>query len=370
MGFDLFTSKQAALIGVDVGATAIKMVELNRNKNGLRLERFAIESLAIGIISDGVVVKPDDLTEAIKRCHVKLGSKIKSVAMGLPMEAVFVKRLTVDMDLSESQIEENVVTQLSALMSIDASEINVDFQTVPPSIDLVDGSESSGSESIPANIDKQDVLAIAAKREKIEERSTPIENAGLKLLIIDSESLAMHTALDEMLSRNGSSLQDRNHALVQVSEHSMTLVVLRNGEAIYSRDAAFGFGQLVSDVVMQFGVSEHDAKQIVAGQMDGPDGYESLARQTVESATQEIQRAMQLFMTSTSFVSVEAIHLHGDGSHISGLAENISQVLSVNCEVINPFNGIEISAAASNDLDAHASSLVVACGLAFRRFDL
>lgn len=375
MSFDLFTSKESALIGVDVGAIAIKMVEINRTKTGFRLENFSIEPLPFGVISDGSVTKPDDLSEAIRRCHSKMASKTKSVALSLPMECVFVKRLLVDMGLSEGEMESEVARQLSALMSIDPEEINIDFQSMPSSSLSAaveeSGSLESSSPKAPDARAQQDVIAMAAKREKIDERLHPLENAGLKAVVIDSEILGMHTALDELLTREGSLIEDKNHVLINVSEHTMALVVLRNGEAIYTRDTAFGFGQLLSDIVMRYGVSEASAIQIIDGEAQAPEGFDALRTNHVQSAVQEIQRSLQLFMTSTSHVGVEAIHLHGEGALLGGLDVGVAQALGVACNVFDPFKGIEISSeAGSKGLARHASSLVVACGLAFRRFEL
>lgn len=375
LSFDLFTSKKSALIGVDVGRFAIKMVEIVRTKTGFRIENFAIEPLASGVISDGLVNNPDELSEAIRRCHSKMATKTKSVALGLPMECVFIKRLVVNAGLSEADMESEVARQLSSLMSIDPEEINIDFQNMP-SFGLNPTSDAPGSLDLavpitPDGATQQDVIAMAAKREKIDERVSPLENAGLKAVVIDSEILAMHTALDELLTREGSNIQDKNHALVNVSEHNMALVVLRNGEALYTRDAAFGFGQLLSDIVMRYGVSEASAIQIIDGKAQAPEGFDALRTNHVQSAVQEIQRSLQLFMTSTSHIGVEAIFLHGEGALMEGLDVGIAQGLGVACNVLDPFKGIEISSeAASKGLALHASSLVVACGLAFRRFDL
>jgi type IV pilus assembly protein PilM len=369
---ELFSRKQAPVIGLDVGVSAIRMVELGRTKTGLRLERFATVPLEAGIFLDGAVAKPEELTEAIERCHGLLRSKTKAVVMGLPLEATFIKRLTIGSELTEEETEEEVANQVSALMLIDPSEISIDFQPMAPAAPVVvagEDGEEVPAPAAPVDSSVQEVLAMAAKRSKIDELLVPIESAGLRVTVIDSQTLAMHTALDEILSAKGQEIADTNQALVEFGPQTTRLVVLRNGEVIYTRDAMFGLAQLVSDTIMRFGVSEESAHQIIAGEIPTPDGFEDVVRTHVETATQEVQRAMQLFMTSTSFVSVDAIFLHEEGCQLEGLAESIEKVLNTPCAILNPLEGLEIAPAASG-ATAQAHCLLVACGLAYRRFDL
>lgn len=364
MGFEIFSSKRAPLIGVDLGATAIKMVELCETKKGLRVERFAVVPLADGIVVDGVISKPTEYTEAIRTCHMRLGSRSKQVVIALPSESIFFKRLTIAPSLKEEEIEEDVTTQLSSLMLIDPADISVDFQMLGS--DSQDASKPGGSDS--ADGGPQEVLAMAAKREKVDERLLLVESAGLRVAIVDAETLAMHGVIEQIDTARGQSMIDRNYALFEYGLHMTRLVVLRNGEVIYARDCAFGLAQLISDVIMRFGVSEESAKNIVHGNASGPDGYDSLLLEHIEVAAQEAQRTMQLFATSTAFVSADEIYLHGDACQMNGLDSKIEKTLGVKCSIIDPLQGLAISQQAI-DVQKYAPSLLVACGLAYRRFD-
>lgn len=356
----MFSPKSVPLIGVDVAATAIRMVELSHVKTGFRLDRFAIEPLQDGVVTDGTVIRADDLAEAIRRCHEKLRSRIRTVAIALPTESVFIKRLIMNPDFREDELEEEVATRLSALMLIDPSDINIDFQAMDPML---------GEGGLPPQDESQlDVLAMAVKRTKIDERLIPIETAGLRVIKVDAETLAIHTVLDEMFSRRGQSMDNKNHAVVEFGKRMTRLLVLRNGEVIYTRDIAFGTDQLMSDVVMRFGVNEENANEMVFGESKKPEGFEGIIKLHVESGTQEVQRAMQLFMTSTAHIGVDAILLHGEGCAVGKMAESIGEALATSCSILDPLEGLELGPAASG-ASANSAILVVACGLAYRRFD-
>lgn len=348
------------MIGLDIGTDCVKMVELGQKKDVVMVERCAIQPLPEGALLDGAIVKADEVAQAIKSCHAKLGSKSKSVAIALPISAVVIKRLNIGLDLNEDQAEEEVTAQIGGMLPFDAAEANIDFQLMPPAL------ESLGEDG---QSQTQAVLAVAVKREKLDEWTSVVEDAGLRVVIADSESFAYHTALQELLDRREESVADKNWALVSIGHNNMSFVVLRNGEVIYSRDASFGLANLASEVMMQFGVDESVATAIVKGDRPEPEGYERALAGYVESAAQEIQRAFQLFVTSTSYTDIDGVLVHEEGASIDGISDLVSEQLQTRCWNFNPFDGLEIGPDVNAQDDKLFGRLVVACGLAYRRFD-
>ena len=87
-------------------------------------------------------------------------------------------------------------------------------------------------------------------------------------------------------------------------------------------------------------------------------------------AGEAIQRAMQFFFTSTPYNSVDHILLTGGSAVIPGLDEIVSTRTQVNTVIANPFSSMAISPRIQlKRLVTDAPSLMVACGLALRRFD-
>jgi len=90
----------------------------------------------------------------------------------------------------------------------------------------------------------------------------------------------------------------------------------------------------------------------------------------MENLAIEVQRALQFFFTSTQFNSVEHILLAGGSAVIPGLDEVVSTRTQVNTLVANPFATMQTSPRIQlKRLMVDAPSLIVACGLAMRRFD-
>ncbi|MFO0103512.1 MAG: pilus assembly protein PilM, partial [Betaproteobacteria bacterium] len=107
MPFDLpFSSKTPPLIGLDIGSSSVKLVELSRGAGGVvRLERYAIEPLPRGAVVDGNIDKIEVVAEAVKRALRRAGCRIKNVSLALPASAVITKRIALPANLREEELE-------------------------------------------------------------------------------------------------------------------------------------------------------------------------------------------------------------------------------------------------------------------------
>src|SRR6185503_6255697 len=98
----IFKPKAPPLVGADLSSSAIKMVELAEAGKGLyRVERYAIEPLPKDSVVDGNINNLDAVSDALKRCHKRMGSSIKNLALALPNAAVITKKILVPAGQSE-----------------------------------------------------------------------------------------------------------------------------------------------------------------------------------------------------------------------------------------------------------------------------
>ncbi len=159
-------------------------------------------------------------------------------------------------------------------------------------------------------------------------------------------------------------------ALIDAGANAMNLTVLRNGQQVYAREQAFGGGQLTQDIARHYGMSIEDAEAAKrAGNL--PEGYEvELLNPFMENLALEVSRALQFFFTSTQYNQVDHIVLAGGCAVIPGIDEVVATRTQVNTLIANPFANMVLSdRVRAKSLLADASSLMVACGLALRRFD-
>jgi type IV pilus assembly protein PilM len=356
MKLDLFTAAAPPLFGLDISSSSVKMLELvDAGKGGYRVERYAIEPLARDSVVDGNINNLEAVGEAVKRAYQRMGTRTKHVAMAVPSGAVISKKIIVSAALREEELEVQVESEANQYIPFALEEVNLDFQILGPS---------------PTNPEEQEVLIAATRKEKVEDRIAVANLAGLKPLVMDVESFAQQTALSLVVQGLPGGGKDQNVAVVDVGANVMQVTVLRNDQSVYTREQAFGGNQLTQDIVTRYGMTPEEAEN--AKRSGGlPDDFESeVMKPFMENLSMEVQRALQFFFTSTQYHEVNHILLAGGSAVIPKLDEVVNTRTQVPASVANPFSLMQASPRIQlKRLMVDAPSLIVACGLAIRRFD-
>jgi len=356
MHFDLFTPKAPPLFGLDISSSSVKMLEIvDSGKGGYRVERYAIEPLPKDAVVDGNMNNLEAVSDAVKRAHTRLGTRVKHVAMAVPTGAVISKKIIVPASVRDDELELQVESEANQYIPFALEEVNLDFQVLGPS---------------PTNPEEQEVLLAATRKEKVEDRVAVAHLAGLKPLVMDVEAFAQQSALSLVVQALPNAGKEQNIAVVDVGANIMNVSVLRNEQSIYTREQAFGGSQLTQEIVTRYGMSVEEAESAKrSGGM--PEDYEAeVLRPFMENLSMEVQRALQFFFTSTQYHSIDHILLAGGSAVIPGLDAVVNARTQVATSVANPFAAMQTSPRVQlKRLMIDAPSLIVACGLAMRRFD-
>jgi type IV pilus assembly protein PilM len=354
--FSFLDTSAPPLIGVDVSSTALKLVELaEAGKGSYRLERYAIEPLAKDVVTDGNIANLDQVADALRRAHKRLGSRNRNVALALPAAMVITKKIIVPAGQTEDELELQVETEANQYIPFALDEVNLDFQTLGPA---------------PSSPEEVEVLIAASRKEKVEDRVAIADAAGLKPRVMDVESYATEEAFKLIAPSLPANGRDQNIALVDVGAHVMHFYVLRNNQILFSRDQAFGGNQLTHEIQRAFNLSPEEAES--AKKNAGlPENYDvDVLQPFMETLALEVTRALQFFFTSTSYSQVDQIVLAGGCALVPGLDELVAKRAGANTIVGNPFANMAVSdRIRPRQLAADAPLLLIACGLALRSFD-
>src|SRR5947199_7029710 len=354
--FSFLQATAPPLIGVDISSSALKLVELSETgKGAYRLERYAIEPLPKDVVTDGNIANLDQVAEALRRGHKRLGSRNRNVALALPAAMVITKKIIVASGQSEEELELQVETEANQYIPFALDEVNLDFRILGPA---------------PNNADEVEVLIAASRKEKVDDRVAIAEAAGLKPRVMDVESYATQDAFQMIAPSLPANGRDQNIALVDIGAHVMHFYVLRNNQILFSRDQAFGGNQLTQDIQRAFNLSPEEAESAKKNQ-GLPENYDSDVLQPfMETLALEITRALQFFFTSTSYNQVDQIVLAGGCSLLPGLDELVSKRAGVGTMVANPFANMQASERIRpRQLALDAPMLMIATGLAMRSFE-
>ncbi len=360
MGFSIdlsvFNPKGRPLIGVDVSPSGVKLVELAESGRGrFRLERYAMDTLPRDAVSDGNVANLDAVADAIRRCWKRLSTTTRNAAMAVPASAVITKKISVPAGQREHELEALVESEANQYIPFALDEVNLDFQVV--------GESESGEE--------MEVLIAASRKDKVEDRVAAAESAGLKPTVMDVESYAALAAFELLdLPLDGMEPQNALVAYVDVGSQVTSASILKAGQPIYFREQNFGGNLLTDEVMRSYGMGLDEAEQAKRSG-DLPDNYEQeLLRPFMENLGGEVARALQFFYSSTQYNHVDLIVLAGGCAAMPGVDKVVQGRTQVPTVVADPFARMEVaSTVRKTALKSDAPALMVACGLALRRFD-
>ena len=356
VSFDIFSTKPAATLGIDIGTGSVRLVELDRDASGQWvLERCAVEPLPSGVIaSDGSIEQFDQAVDAVKRVVRKSGTRAKTAVAALPPSAVIAKKVVLPEGLSENEIDLQIESEAGQYIPFSLDEVSLDYYVMGPS------RTSAGDE---------EVMIVAARKERVDDMTALMNAAGLRLKVLDVASFAMQAAAERLIKGLPHRGRDAMIALVHVGAASTYVYMLRNGEVLFEREQPFGGTHLTQHIARLYGMTQEEAEsKKVAGQL--PDDYsEVILRPFMERLAQEMQSALQFFYSSTPYNKVDYMLLSGGSASLSKLTEVVTQTTGAACLLANPFDGMTMgSQVQDRKLRRDAPAFLTACGLAMRRF--
>ncbi len=353
---DIFTAKAPPMLGLDIGTTSVKLVELSEAGRGqYRVERYVIEPLPKDAVKEGDVANEEQVVEILHEAWKQMGTRVKNVVMSLPSSAVITKKILLPASLSGLELETQVESEANQVIPFSLDEVNLDFQVLGPSL---------GS---PNDVE---VLLAAARKEKVEDRVALAEAAGLKALVMDVESYATLTAYECMAGLLPNEGAEQTVVIFDIGANGMHINALSDNESVYLREHGFGGSQLNYEISRRYGMTTEEA-EIAKRKGTLPETYEiEVLRPYSETLAMEIGRALQLFTSSTQYHKVDHVLLAGGGAIIPGIEEVVGARVGIPTRVANPFSRMSAGAKIrQQQLANDAPALFVACGLAMRRFD-
>ena len=342
------------LVGVDIGTSSIKLVQLSRSGNSYRLEAFGVEQLPENSVSEGVIVEPDAVSTALRQAVKRAGVSAKRCAMAVTGSAVITKMINLPADLSEDDIEAQIEVEAGHYIPYPREEVSLDFEVLGPS---------------PRNADLLEILLAASKTEHVDMRREVAELAGLSVQVVDVESFAVSNAFDLVRSAAGID-ESQTLAVLNIGSTSSSMIVLRGNRSIYNREHSFGGNQLIEECMRRYGMDVNQARFMQRGE-EPPAGFEDEVLEPFrQSIIQQISRVLQFYASSSDYMSINMLYLSGGGALIPGLAEALGDEIGISTELGDPLKNVRLAPRINaRQLDLVRPALTIACGLALRGFN-
>lgn len=318
--------KKRDVIGLDIGCSSIKLVELKGDKNGFKLQNLAISPLPPEAIVDGALMDSVTIIDAIKDVVNASRTKTKDVVTSVSGHSVIVKKISLPF-MTEAELEESIQWEAERYIPFDINDVNIDFQIFG---------------STPENPEVMDVILVAAKKDIINDYVSVIMEAGLNPVIIDTDSFA----LENMMAINYEIDQEETIAIVNVGASITNMNIIKNNLSAFTRDIFKGGNQITEEIQRQLHVDHDEAEKIKVGakvDLTSQPIIQNVLKTASESLAIEIGNSLDFFQSTTTYEKIAKIYLSGGGSKIKDFDMILQQQIGIPVEVVNPFKKIEYS---------------------------
>lgn len=341
------------LIGVDLGTSGIKVVELAKKGKSFKLVRYASAPLSEGAIIEDEINKETEIIEAINEAFNSAGIKSRNVCIGLYGPNTIARKLQVEGgDLED--IEEQVEFEADQYLPFSYEDGKVDFHVV--------GENEGGG---------VDVIIAGCKGDTYEEFLELARNAKLKVKVVDLSILAL-TNVFEFLFKDNLKNSNDSYLILDIGAQTTSFVVYKSGNVNFAKEIAAGGMMFTEEIQRQMGVNYIEAEDLkITGDEEGnlPEEVALIIEQVSEVVLGEIQKTLDFYINSSSDEGIVSCYVTGGAIQTAGFLERLEEVIGLPVEELNPFEAIDYSSSQFSDEDIneiiHAG--MVAIGLGMRK---
>ncbi len=348
---NLFTKKGKSSIGLDVGSSLIKMVEIDHLKEEPVLMRYGIIKIPPEAIVEGEIMDRSLVVEGIQECAAKAGISRKNVVTAVSGRAVIVKKVVMD-KMNPDDAKEAIFWEAEQHVPFDIDDVCLDFQIL--------------KEDVGAN--QMEILLVAAKKEMVNTHANLVRDAGLAPVVIDVDSFAIQNAYEL------ASGEDNGHVtgLVNIGSEVTNINIIQGGIPHFTRDLSLGSNIFLEAMQRDMEIGFEEAEAMLTGEQDIED--EDKCRKIITEASEElstgIERSISFLKTAGDAESIDKIILSGGGARIPWLQDILSEKHQIDFTIndaADKINHSEELDAEENGFDRVSPLLVVSIGLALRR---
>lgn len=342
--------KNREIVGVDIGSSSVKLVQLSEYKGAYQLRNVGILPLPSGAIVDNSLMDTTSIVETIKDLLKSLNSKAKEAVCSISGNSVIIRKISLPA-MTPDELEDQIAWEAEQYIPFDINDVNLDFEILD--------SDVSGA-------GKMTVLLVASKKEIINEYVAVFNEAGLRLTVVDVDSFAVQNIFE----LNYAPLPDEVVALINIGASIMNLNVVKNGVSLFTRDVQMGGNLYTEEIQRQFSLSSEEAEKVkITGEHPDKARLKDTISRINDTLSIEILRSLDFYNSTAEEQKIGKIYLSGGCSKVPMLLESVSQRLGLPVEVLNPLRSITFSEKEFDPeyLQEIGPLIAVAAGLAMRR---
>ncbi len=338
-------------IGLDIGSSSIKAVQIKRTKKGHHLEAFGMERLAPQTIVDGTIMDQTAVVDAIRSLWKRLKLRRKEVSIAIAGHSVIIKKISVP-NMDKNALQDQIYLEADHHIPFAREEVEVDFA-------VTDWQNSTG---------QIDVLLVAAKKEVVTDYAQVVRDAELVPQIVDVAAFATQNAFEV----NYSLSPGETAVIVNVGAAISNINIVRDSISLFTRDVTIGGNAFTEEIQKQLSVTQEEAEAYkVGGSAEDhgvvPQEVERIIEGVADVLAGEFQRSLDFFLATSADSNVSRIFLAGGTAKIGALARAIERRSRLTVDIADAWKRVVPDAKLDAAyLHSYAPEAMVGLGLALR----
>ena len=323
-------------IGLDIGSSSVKVVQIKETSKGLQLVNFGFEPLPAQTIVDGAIMNQGAVVEAIRTLRDNLGIKGREVATAISGHSVIIKKIKVP-PMTPEELEEQIPWEAEHHIPFSKDDVEIDHQLVT--------SEATSD-------GQMELLLVAAKKEVVADYSMVIREAKLQPLVMDVAAFTIQNAFEA----NYPVVPEEAIAVINIGATLSNINIIAGGSSAFTRDVTVGGNAFTEEIQKRLNVSQEEAEAWkIASVADGVVG--------------KFQRSLDFYLASSTDATISKIYLCGGSAKVPSLQRALESKARAAVEVMDPFRKVAVDAHRFDVgfVQQHSAEAAVAVGLSLRR---
>jgi len=353
-----------SVVGIDIGSSSIKVVQLKKERGVAKLETYgevALGPYAGMAVGQSTSLPPEKLVEAIKDLFKEVNINATSASLSVPLRASLLKLIEVP-KIEERNLDQMVSLEARKYIPVPITEVALDWMIVPShEYSETQTSSMPTAEGEARKIPKMEVLIVAIHKSIISAYGEIINKLGLKATPLEIETFSA--------SRANLSNELNAVAILDLGASASRLLIVDYGVAKASHVISKGAQDITLSLQKSLGLSFAEAEEAkrrlgAIGKVEGGD-LNAVISPTLEYIFYEAQKILIAYQKKYSRPITKVI-LTGGGAQLKGIVVLAKKEMEVEVEIGNSFKKIEVPAIMEKALAENGSGFGVAAGLALR----
>ena len=347
-------------IGIDIGTSAVKIVQLKKNPNGMpELVNYGYAPLPPEAMADGSVSDTQTVAEVIKGIKKDRNLKLSNIYASISGQNV-IMRFTKLPVMQPEELEQTVKIEAEQYVPYSIDEVSITHAVLKQ----VEEEEEEGG-------GKYKILLVVAQKDLVNSYTDVIKDAAGKCEVVDVDTIAAINALENSFMQTADSQEGGEVvAIIDSGARTTSISVLKSGILEFTRNIPIA-GNQITESLRDTLNQEYDQAEnikITEGSVGDNSGSEvsEIIQGTVDELASEIRRSFDYFKAQSREPMIHKIILSGGSANLSGFSTYLMNDLGVEVQLGNPLEGINITVQDPDELYNNLQQFTVAIGLALR----